>query len=85
MTRHLWFWAAWFVVGAAYEVWAVWFRPATEDTLSEFVAHLFKSGTVAGWWALMFVMGTLACWFPAHTRRLALERKARDVAADRTP
>lgn len=68
---YLWFWAVWLITGAAYEIWAVWFRPADQDTLSEFTAHIFKAGTMWGWYALMLTMGFLAAWFPAHCRRLA--------------
>ena len=84
MSPYLGGWAAWLVAGAAYEVWAVWFRPADQDTLSELAAHVFKAGTMTGWYALMLLMGFLAAWFPGHARRLALERKAK-AGADRRP
>ena len=69
MSRYLWFWVVWLIVGAAYEVWAVWVRPAGDDTLSEFTARVFHSGTTAGYAALMALMWGLALWFPLHTRR----------------
>ena len=79
MSRYLWFWVVWLIVGAAYEVWAVWVRPAGDDTLSEFTAYLFKAGTMAGWYALMILMGFLAAWYPAHVRRLAQSKRAKVV------
>lgn len=74
MRGYLWFWVVWLLVGAGFEVWAVWFRPAQDDTLSELAATLFRTGTTAGWFALMILMGFLAAWFPGHTRRLAQRR-----------
>lgn len=75
MTRYLWFWTCWLIVGAAFEVWAVWFRPADQDTLSEWFAATFRTGTVTGWWVLMALCGTVAVWFPGHTRRLAQRKR----------
>lgn len=69
MTRYLWFWAAWLMAGAAFEVWAVWFRTAPGDTLSEFTARVFHSGTTAGFAALTALMTFLLLWYPLHTRR----------------
>ena len=77
MRGYLWFWTGWLLAGAVFEVWAVWFRPADSDTLSEWFAATFRTGTVAGWWVLMALLGTVAVWFPGHTRRLALQRKER--------
>lgn len=75
MSRYLLFWAVWLMAGAGYEIWAVWFHPADDDTLSEFTAYVFKAGTVAGWIALVFLMGFLAAWYPAHVRRLAQRKR----------
>lgn len=66
---YLWGWAGWLILGAAYEVWGVWGRKAPGDTLSEFTAHAFRSGTAAGFAALMALMTFLLLWFPIHTRR----------------
>lgn len=79
MTGWFWVYATLFGAIAACEVYGVWFRPAKNDTISELVAFLFRTDTLAGWWALMALFGTVAVWFPGHTRRLALERKARDA------
>ena len=62
---------------AGLEVYGVWFRPASEDTISEAVAALFRTQTLAGWWVLMALCGTVAVWFPGHTRRLAMRRRDR--------
>lgn len=69
MTRYLWFWAAWLTAGAVFEVWGVWFRTAPGDTLSEFTARVFRSGTTAGFAALTALMTFLLLWYPIHTRR----------------
>lgn len=78
MTAWFWVYATLFGTIAACEVYGVWFRPAKNDTISELVAYLFHTDTLAGWWVLMALFGTVAVWFPGHTRRLALERRARD-------
>ena len=66
---------------AGLEVYGVWFRPADKDTISELFGHLFRANTMAGWWFLMALFGTLAAWFPQHARRLEQrnEAKARDA------
>ena len=69
MSPYAWGWAAWLLAGAAYEVWAVWGRKAPGDTLSEFTAHLFRSGTSVGFALLTALMTFLLLWFPIHTRR----------------
>ena len=81
MTAWFWAYSALFGALAALEVYGVWFRPAKNDTISELVAWLFRTDSLAGWWALMALFGTVAVWFPGHTRRLALERKAREAEA----
>lgn len=70
MNPLLWFWPVWLLIGLAYEVWAVWGRPAGGDTLSEFTLYVFKANSTAGWFALMLLMGFLAAWFPNHVRHL---------------
>ena len=77
MKPYLMFWVVWLLVGATYEVWAVWFRPAGDDTLSELTMYLFKAGTMWGWYALMILMGFLAAWFPGHVRHLAQMKQAK--------
>ena len=81
MTPWLWVYVTLFGAIAACEVYGVWFRPAKNDTISELVAYLFRTDTVAGWWALMALIGTAAVWFPGHCRRLAQERRRREGVA----
>lgn len=69
MNQYLWGWAAWLILGAGYEVWGVWGRKAPGDTLSEFTAHVFRSGTAVGFAALTALLTFLLLWFPIHTRR----------------
>ena len=69
MSRYFLGWALWLLVGAGYEVWAVWGRKAPGDTLSEFTARVFHSGTTAGFAALTALMTFLLLWYPLHTRR----------------
>ena len=84
MSRYFAGWALWLLVGAGYEVWGVWGRKAPGDTLSEFTAHLFRSGTAAGFAALVALMTFLLLWFPIHTRRFD-KRPALDAAKDDRP
>ena len=69
MRGYLWFWAGWLIAGTAFEVWAVWFHPAADDTLSEFTARVFRSGTTVGFALLSALMTFLLLWYPIHTRR----------------
>ncbi len=70
MSRYLWFWAAWLIVGAAYEVWAVWVRPEPADTFSEWTIYVFKTNTKAGWGVFLFCIAALLAWYPAHLKAL---------------
>ena len=82
MNRWYWGWVAWLLVGLAYEVYLIVGRRSPADTLSEFTGYLFRASTMWGWYALMFLMGFLAAWYPQHVRRLAREqRKAEAVKA----
>ena len=69
MSRYGWFWTAWLVAGAAYEVWAVWGRKAPGDTFSEWTAHVLRTGTTAGFALLSALLTFLLLWYPIHTRR----------------
>ena len=70
MPNWFWFWAGWLLAGLAYEVWAIWFHPAPQDTLSEFTIYVFRTNTTAGWGIFLAFMAGLAAWYPAHLRRL---------------
>lgn len=83
MSRYLWGWAAWLILGAAYEVWGVWGRKAPGDTLSEFTAHVLRTGTATGYALLLALMWGLALWFPLHTRRFDTRPKAETDANKR--
>lgn len=82
MTAYLWGWAGWLILGAGYEVWGVWGRKAPGDTLSEFTAHVLRTGTTAGFTALMVLMWGLALWFPNHSRRFDRPVTLRAVESD---
>ena len=69
MNRYYVGWALYLLAGAAYECWAVWFRPGPSDTLSEFTARVFRSGTTVGFALLSALMTFLLLWYPIHTRR----------------
>ena len=80
MSRYLWGWALWLTLGVAYEVWGVWGRKAPGDTFSEFTAHLFRTGTTAGFAALSSLIVFLLLWYPIHTRRFDKPPRANDEA-----
>jgi hypothetical protein len=71
----LWFWGFWFLVGFCFEVWAVWGRPAPDDTLSEFTWYMVRGQTVAGFLFLTGLLVWLAWWFPKHIRELKGRKK----------
>jgi len=78
VNRYYLGWLAWLLVGAAYELWAIRWRTAPGDTLSEFTGKVFAAGTMWGWWALMLLMGALAAWYPQHVRRLSQRKSDAD-------
>ena len=80
MNRWYWGWVAWLLIGLTYEVYLIVGRRSPADTLSEFTGYLFRAGTMWGWYALMFLMGFLAAWYPQHVRRLAREQRAKSPA-----
>ncbi len=82
MSRYLWLWAAWLLIGLAFEVWAVWFHPDPWDTLSEFTLYALKVNTKAGFACLVTLMLFLFAWFPGHVRALS-KRHSRTLVVKR--
>ena len=79
MNRYFLGWALWLLAGACYEVWGVWGRHAPGDTLSEFTARVFRSGTTVGFALLSALMTFLLLWYPIHTRRFDKRPQLRAV------
>ena len=66
-----WVWVSILAVAAVFEVYGVWVRRGTDDTLSEVTRWALRTDTRTG--AAVFLTGwtAFAVWFPAHVLRWA--------------